>query len=31
MVSCNTKKGLYMSILNIIQGEVDGSQIHKSL
>ncbi len=31
MVSTNTKKGVYMSILNIIQGEVDSSHIHKSL
>lgn len=31
MVSANTKKGKYMSILNIIQGEVDATQIHKSL
>ena len=31
MVSTSTKKGYYMSILNIIQGEVDATQIHKSL
>ena len=31
MVSCSTRKGLYMSILNIIQGEVDPSQVHRSL
>lgn len=31
MVSATTKKGKYMSILNIIQGEVDATQIHKSL
>lgn len=31
MVSASTKKGVYISILNIIQGEVDSSQIHKSL
>eukprot|EP01017_Pseudomicrothorax_dubius_P032355 TRINITY_DN422_c0_g1_i9.p1 TRINITY_DN422_c0_g1~~TRINITY_DN422_c0_g1_i9.p1 ORF type:complete len:454 (+),score=107.99 TRINITY_DN422_c0_g1_i9:60-1421(+) len=31
MVSASTKKGCYMSILNIIQGEVDATQIHKSL
>jgi len=31
MVSASTKKGAYMSILNIIQGEVDATQIHKSL
>jgi len=31
MVSASTKKGNYMSILNIIQGDVDATQIHKSL
>jgi tubulin gamma len=31
MVSCNTKKGSYISILNIIQGDVDPTQVHKSL
>lgn len=31
MVSSSTKKGAYISILNIIQGEVDATQIHKSL
>uniref|UniRef100_A0A7S2JP68 Tubulin gamma chain n=1 Tax=Cyanoptyche gloeocystis TaxID=77922 RepID=A0A7S2JP68_9EUKA len=31
MVSCPTRKGCYMSILNIIQGDVDPSQVHKSL
>jgi len=31
MVSAPTKKGKYMAILNIIQGEVDATQIHKSL
>lgn len=31
MVSASTKKGKYMSILNIIQGDVDASQVHKSL
>ena len=31
MVSASTRKGKYMSILNIIQGEVDATQIHKSL
>lgn len=31
MVSASTKKGVYISILNIIQGEVDATQIHKSL
>ncbi|KAL9656543.1 hypothetical protein ABK040_005305 [Willaertia magna] len=31
MVSTSTKKGCYISILNIIQGEVDPTQVHKSL
>lgn len=32
MVSTNpTRKGCYVSILNIIQGETDPSQVHKSL
>lgn len=31
MVSTNTKRGCYMSILNIIQGDVDPTQVHKSL
>jgi len=31
MVSAPTKKGSYISILNIIQGEVDPTQVHKSL
>jgi tubulin gamma len=31
MVSASTKKGCYVSILNIIQGDVDATQIHKSL
>jgi tubulin gamma len=31
MVSTNPKDGVYMSILNIIQGEVDPTQVHKSL
>lgn len=31
MVSVPTRKGKYMSILNIIQGDVDATQIHKSL
>jgi tubulin gamma len=31
MVSASTKHGAYISILNIIQGDVDPSQIHKSL
>ena len=31
MVSGAVKKGAYMSILNIIQGDVDPTQVHKSL
>lgn len=31
MVSASTRKGCYISILNLIQGEVDATQIHKSL
>ena len=31
MVSGGAKKGLYISILNIIQGEVDPTQIHQAL
>jgi len=31
MVSGAVKKGAYISILNIIQGEVDPTQVHKSL
>jgi tubulin gamma len=31
MVSCPTNRGAYISILNIIQGEVDASNVHKSL
>lgn len=31
MVSCNTNRGAYISILNIIQGDVDPTQVHKSL
>ena len=31
MVSGGAKKGLYLSILNIIQGEVDPTKIHKAL
>eukprot|EP00457_Paulinella_chromatophora_P005758 gb/GEZN01005775.1/.p1 GENE.gb/GEZN01005775.1/~~gb/GEZN01005775.1/.p1 ORF type:complete len:459 (-),score=74.19 gb/GEZN01005775.1/:162-1538(-) len=31
MVSCYASSGCYVSILNIIQGEVDASQVHKSL
>merc|ERR1712233_91451 len=27
MVSCSTRKGCYISILNIIQGEVDPTQV----
>ena len=31
MVSSSTRRGCYISILNIIQGEVDPSEVHKSL
>lgn len=31
MVSVPTRNGMYMSLLNIIQGEVDPTQVHKSL
>ena len=31
MVSAPTKKGAYISILNIIQGDIDPSQVHRSL
>ena len=31
MVSANTRKGCYISILNIIQGAVDPTQVHKAL
>ena len=31
MVSASTRKGCYVSILNIIQGDVDPTQVHKSL
>ena len=31
MVSCSTRRGVYISILNIIQGDVDPTQVHKSL
>ena len=31
MVSTSTRKGCYISILNIIQGDVDPTQVHKSL
>lgn len=31
MVSAPLRRGVYMSILNIIQGEVDPSHVHKSL
>jgi tubulin gamma len=31
MVSVPTRKGCYMSILNIIQGDVDPTDVHKSL
>eukprot|EP00933_Yihiella_yeosuensis_P029668 TRINITY_DN23300_c0_g1_i1.p1 TRINITY_DN23300_c0_g1~~TRINITY_DN23300_c0_g1_i1.p1 ORF type:complete len:467 (+),score=67.06 TRINITY_DN23300_c0_g1_i1:103-1503(+) len=31
MVSCSSRRGVYISILNIIQGEVDPTEVHKSL
>eukprot|EP00992_Anisonema_acinus_P007618 TRINITY_DN3518_c0_g1_i1.p2 TRINITY_DN3518_c0_g1~~TRINITY_DN3518_c0_g1_i1.p2 ORF type:complete len:478 (+),score=191.79 TRINITY_DN3518_c0_g1_i1:53-1435(+) len=31
MVSASTRRGCYISILNIIQGDVDPGQVHKSL
>ena len=31
MLTGGAKKGYYISILNIIQGDVDPTQIHKSL
>lgn len=31
LVNFNTRKGAYISILNVIQGDVDAGQIHKSL
>jgi len=31
MVSTSTKKGSYLALLNIVQGEVDPSQVHKAL
>ena len=31
MVQGGAKKGLYISILNIIQGEVDPTQVHEAL
>jgi len=31
MVTGAVKKGMYMSILNVIQGDVDPTQVHKSL
>jgi tubulin gamma len=31
MVSTSTRRGCYISILNIIQGEVDPTQVHKAL
>jgi tubulin gamma len=31
MVSTNTRRGCYISILNVIQGEVDPSEVHRSL
>eukprot|EP00392_Amoebophrya_sp_AT5.2_P019618 g20545.t1 len=31
VISCSTRRGVYISILNIIQGEVDPTQVHRSL
>ena len=31
MVSCGTKRGCYISVLDIIRGDVDPTDIHKSL
>eukprot|EP00632_Arachnochrysis_sp_CCMP2950_P015598 CAMPEP_0185699130 /NCGR_PEP_ID=MMETSP1164-20130828/6743_1 /TAXON_ID=1104430 /ORGANISM="Chrysoreinhardia sp, Strain CCMP2950" /LENGTH=186 /DNA_ID=CAMNT_0028366063 /DNA_START=45 /DNA_END=605 /DNA_ORIENTATION=- len=31
MVSANTRRGCYLSLLNIIQGDVDPTQVHKAL
>lgn len=31
MVSASTRKGCYISMLNIIQGDVDPTQVHKAL
>jgi tubulin gamma len=31
MVSCNLRRGCYMSVLDIIQGEADPSAVHKAL
>jgi tubulin gamma len=31
MMSANTKQGCYISILNVIQGDVDPTQVHKAL
>jgi tubulin gamma len=31
MVSTNTRRGCYLSILNVIQGDVDPSEVHRSL
>ena len=31
MVSASTRRGCYLSILNIIQGDVDPTQVHKAL
>mmetsp|Transcript_25992 Transcript_25992/g.84138 ORF Transcript_25992/g.84138 Transcript_25992/m.84138 type:complete len:664 (+) Transcript_25992:362-2353(+) len=31
MVSANTRKGCYLSLLNVIQGDVDATQVHKAL
>ena len=31
MTSCQTRRGLYVAMLNVIRGDVDSSQVHKSL
>ena len=31
MASTNTRRGAYISILNVIQGDVDASEVHRSL
>uniref|UniRef100_A0A7S3JUP0 Tubulin gamma chain n=2 Tax=Aureoumbra lagunensis TaxID=44058 RepID=A0A7S3JUP0_9STRA len=31
MVSANTRKGCYLALLNIIQGDVDPAEVHKAL
>lgn len=31
MVSANTRRGVYLSLLNVIQGDVDPTEVHKAL